>query len=239
MDWVHEAHTSGKEGGHPRLRDVQLPPNATIVDIGGSTGLIAIVLAKRFPDARVFTFEPLPLYQMYLLWNLAANGVEDRVTLVPYGVGPQATHHLPFQWPLDIPQDCRSFGPRHNMKSEGDATLTLSKFETLPYEDLDKRYGIGKAHLIKVDCEGCEYFAELDEVLATATHKFIELHPPIENFNTRSHAAKRGDDPSLAEQHDLHSRVLHLYKLACIGQDVTETYGCHFAAKWLWPRKEL
>merc|ERR1712070_14817 len=100
---------------------------------------------------------------MYLQWNLDVNGVADRVTLVPYGIGPKAVHPLPYQWQLSIPSRCGSSLPDY-IRADGEKTLTISKFKTMPYKDLKRMYDIGTVDLLKLDCEGCEYFADLDDV---------------------------------------------------------------------------
>lgn len=52
-------------------------PGDRIFDVGANHGFYALHLAKRFPDAVIDAFEPMPHTHGYLLDNLAANGVTN------------------------------------------------------------------------------------------------------------------------------------------------------------------
>ncbi len=62
-------------------------PGATAYDVGANIGHISILLARRVgPLGRVFAFEPLPANLERLRANLALNGFEVRVTVIPAAV---------------------------------------------------------------------------------------------------------------------------------------------------------
>ncbi len=56
-----------------------------IFDVGANIGASAVYFAARYPDARVYCFEPLPQNVQLLRKNVAVFG--DRVTVVPTGLG--------------------------------------------------------------------------------------------------------------------------------------------------------
>lgn len=58
----------------------------TILDVGANIGLYAIRFAKRFAQARVFAFEPMPTTHAFLQRNVAANAVGDRVSCFNFGL---------------------------------------------------------------------------------------------------------------------------------------------------------
>ncbi|WP_018700069.1 FkbM family methyltransferase [Amorphus coralli] len=68
----------------------QLRPGDLFVDIGGNLGVYTIPTAARAPEGvRVVTFEPHPVSRGRLAYNIAANGVADRVSVEPVAVGPE------------------------------------------------------------------------------------------------------------------------------------------------------
>ena len=77
---VRELH-GGDEYG---LAGRALPPNATIVDVGGNVGVASVLLSVYFPSATILTFEPMPVNFRYLLHNLRVNGVTN---VRPHNVG--------------------------------------------------------------------------------------------------------------------------------------------------------
>ena len=73
------------------LRTLDVPPPARVLDLGCGYGPLGIVLARRFPEARVTLTDADLLAVRYARRNCAANGVEAR-TEVSGGVG---LHSLP------------------------------------------------------------------------------------------------------------------------------------------------
>jgi FkbM family methyltransferase len=62
-------------------------PGAIAYDIGANIGYISLMLVRRLgPDGRVFAFEALPDNVARLRENLALNGLEQRVTVIPGAV---------------------------------------------------------------------------------------------------------------------------------------------------------
>lgn len=57
-----------------------------ILDVGANIGFYSIRFAKRFPEARVFAFEPMPTSHAFLQRNIAANSVGGQVTCFNYGL---------------------------------------------------------------------------------------------------------------------------------------------------------
>lgn len=69
-----------------RVMDFLCANSRNILDVGANIGLYSIRFAKRFPDARIFSFEPMPVSHAFLQRNIAANAVGDRVTCFNYGL---------------------------------------------------------------------------------------------------------------------------------------------------------
>lgn len=65
----------------------QLPEPEVIIDAGANTGLFSLACAARWPAARITAFEPVPSNIEAIGAHLNANGLAERVTLVPRALG--------------------------------------------------------------------------------------------------------------------------------------------------------
>jgi FkbM family methyltransferase len=64
-----------------------VPPGAVVYDVGANIGYISLLLAKAVgKEGRIFSFEALPSNLEQLRRNIALNGLEERVTVVPDAV---------------------------------------------------------------------------------------------------------------------------------------------------------
>lgn len=71
----------------------QLRPGDLFVDIGANLGVYSVATAARAPDGvHVVAFEPHPVSRPRLAYNIAANGLSDRVTIEPVAVGAEPGH---------------------------------------------------------------------------------------------------------------------------------------------------
>jgi predicted RNA methylase len=56
---------------------MDLPPGATILDVGANIGQVTVPVAAARPDCRVFAFEPIPVTAECLRRNVRANGLAN------------------------------------------------------------------------------------------------------------------------------------------------------------------
>lgn len=62
----------------------------TYLDIGTNIGNHAMYFSMFCPAERVIGFEPMPHWRARAVANLEANGVQDKVRLIPYGLSDRA-----------------------------------------------------------------------------------------------------------------------------------------------------
>lgn len=74
------------EPAETQVMDLLATQAQYILDIGANIGFHAIRFAKRFPQAHIFAFEPMPISHIFLQRNVAANGVGNRVSCFNYGL---------------------------------------------------------------------------------------------------------------------------------------------------------
>ena len=61
------------------VRDLTLPPNPIVIDVGGFIGDFSLYAVKRLNARKVIVCEPSPRNWALLLKNIANNGYEDRI----------------------------------------------------------------------------------------------------------------------------------------------------------------
>lgn len=122
--------------------DGALPPNPTVIIDGGAyIGDLTCLWATRFPNARIFGFEPNPTSGQYAVRNTAPYG--DRVTIVNKGL-----------W-----SSCGALGFSGN---EMDFSLRASEATDdsyVPVVDMEtfmREQGISHIEILKLDVEGAE-----------------------------------------------------------------------------------
>ncbi len=121
----------------------------TILDIGANTGIVSLTLRRKYPNARVIAFEPLPENFALLEYNLRN---EDNALAVPFGLG-RETGALEYY----ASDDENNLGggsfhpPPSQMNRACGKLLILSPAEAL------QRFDIHDIDLIKIDTEGAEH----------------------------------------------------------------------------------
>ncbi|CAK9082463.1 unnamed protein product, partial [Durusdinium trenchii] len=154
-------------------------PAPIFLDIGANMGMVSILLAKKWPNARILAVEPAPTTFRYLLWNLRANDVLAQVWPLNLAVSTARRSvrmsHLSsgHVWTGQVPANA-SWTPSHVLKS--DSVFDVS---TASLPELLAGFGMGhQVDFLKLDCEGCEW--EILSKWSFLQHLFqdvsVELH---------------------------------------------------------------
>ena len=130
--------------GHP------IPSGATVVDIGANAGCFTLFAVSCFADARVFSFEPVPVNYAQLERHRNLNS-SKRIKCFPKAVAGQAGEiSLSFDSSDSFTTSATIF------KQAGQQTESI-KVPCLTLSQVFDENNIKKCDLLKVDCEGAEY----------------------------------------------------------------------------------
>lgn len=143
---------------------------ATIVDIGANIGTFSLYALHRAPQARILAVEPEPGNAAMLRRNLTANGLQDRVTVVEAGIGPEATTAT-----LHVAHK-NSGG--HSLFHYTEASHPVS-VQILPLRTILEQHAIRSCDFLKLDCEGGEYdglYGLGEEMLRSIRFIAVEYH---------------------------------------------------------------
>jgi FkbM family methyltransferase len=149
---------------------ISIPPDATVIDVGGHIGTLTMLVATRAPKGRVFTFEPEPENFALLDGNVKRNNF---------------THVRVFNLAVAGKEEEREFFLARNPVRTGSHTLTRVgdtgslKVRCTTLSKVLQEHQIEKVDLLKLDCEGAEWEilpATSDEDLGRIRQIVMEVH---------------------------------------------------------------
>lgn len=119
----------------------------TILDVGANVGVVSINLARKYPRARIYSFEPLPENFKLLQHNVAQF---PNITPIPFGLG-AATRERTYYW-SDDPRNLGGGG----FHDHGPPNQKTSTLPVVSVTDALERFNIENIDIIKIDAEGAE-----------------------------------------------------------------------------------
>jgi FkbM family methyltransferase len=134
--------------GNSYVRDLTLPPNPVVIDVGGFIGDFSLYAVKRLNARRVIVCEPSPRNWALLLKNIANNGYEDRIEPVNKAVtdGGNAMMNI------DAPDEYQCMVSAYYRSEQ-----PLSVVPGISLLELLRDHGVESVDLLKIDCEGGEF----------------------------------------------------------------------------------
>jgi len=140
--FMDECYLAGLE------RDIS--PGATVVDIGANAGYFSLFAAAKFPHARIFSYEPVPVNYKQLQRHCDLNSSQS-IKCYPQAVaGKNGEINLSF----DTSDSFTTSATIFKLANVEEKSLKVScvSLQTVMDEN-----DIKKCDLLKIDCEGAEY----------------------------------------------------------------------------------
>jgi FkbM family methyltransferase len=130
------------------VRDLTLPQNPIVVDVGGFIGDFSLYAVKRLNARRVIVCEPSPRNWALLLRNIANNRYEDRIEPVNKAVtdGGNAMMNI------DTSDENQCMVSAYYPSEQ-----PLSVVPGISLGQLLRDHAVESVDLLKIDCEGGEY----------------------------------------------------------------------------------
>jgi FkbM family methyltransferase len=125
-----------------------IPPNATVIDVGANIGTLCLPLAKCRPDVKIFAIEASAGILEYLNKNIAANNLQN-ITVIHKAVSNTDGELVAFN------TDMQHMGKSRIVHSNQKGTETI---DTITIDSLIAQYNIQQVAMLKVDVEGYEAF---------------------------------------------------------------------------------
>ncbi|TXJ56789.1 FkbM family methyltransferase [Brachyspira aalborgi] len=158
-----------------------------VIDIEANVGMVSILLAKKFPFLKIYSFEPLKENYDNFIKNIELNNIPKEVITAENKA---------------VTKDGRLITMSINSANKGGSSTTdvisinsimtkeNSQVESITLEEIFKKYNINKLKLLKIDCEGSEY-----EILYNADTNLLKN---IENLRGEFHENK-----NLTDEYDI------------------------------------
>ena len=141
--------------------------NKTVIDVGSFIGITPIYFALM--GAKVLGYEVLPIHYYFSLLNLKTNHLANRAKVSNFAVGG-------IKRKIIVPSKYAHYS--YSIKSTFKAS-DYTRVDVITLEDIIEQNNIDKIHLLKIDCEGCEYeFLELTtaKTLRNIKEVIMEFH---------------------------------------------------------------
>jgi FkbM family methyltransferase len=166
-------------------RDLHLPPNPVVVDIGGFIGDFSLYAVKRLNARKVVVCEPSPRNWALLLKNIANNGYEDRIEPENKAVTADGGS---VKMNIDASDENQCMVSAYHNDAQ-----PMSTVSGISLHQLLRDHAIDTVDLLKMDIEGGEY-AILEntsaEVLSRIRNIVFEYHD-IEDGWAKLESAKQ------------------------------------------------
>lgn len=158
-----------------------------VIDIGANVGMVSILLAKKFPFLKIYSFEPLKENYDNFIKNIELNNIPKEVITAENKA---------------VTKDGRLITMSINSANKGGSSTTdvisinsimtkeNSQVESITLEEIFNKYNINKLKLLKIDCEGSEY-----EILYNTDTNLLKN---IENLRGEFHENK-----NLTDEYDI------------------------------------
>ena len=145
----------------------------TVIDIGGGIGEFAIDVARRFPNASVWAYEPAPDSFSLLQHNLNLNRLTN-LQARPYAIAA-----APGQ--VGLQRRTGQGALTTTLGGEGPATASA-----VTLAEILRTNRIARCDYLKIDCEGCEYSVLLSassDTLNRVSVICLEYHDRLTNHS--------------------------------------------------------
>jgi FkbM family methyltransferase len=176
---------------HQLYRIEEIAEPRTIVDLGANVGYATLYFALRYPEAKIYAFEPHPEHFEQLQQLISLNGLQGRVSAMNAAVGVEPAF-------LYLSNE----GTCSRVLAESTANAVAVKMIDF-YEWASE---IAPIDLLKIDIEGGEFAILSDQRFSALSCKHIIMeahndsaHPDATDWTT-SRLQQMGFDPRVTQQ---------------------------------------
>ena len=155
-----------------RINELRFSENPIIIDIGANVGTVSFYFAKKYPNCKIFAYEPHPLNFQNLLKGIKENKITN---VYPFNLAVLSKSDLSIKIHLHENNTAASSAFRFLPDDP------YVEVKTISLEDIIKLNNIPYVDFLKIDCEGAEF-----DILEN-TSLFYNNEIPIKNMFIEFH----------------------------------------------------
>lgn len=129
----------------------------TFLDIGGNHGLVTVILAIQNPESIIYVLEPLPSLIEIIKKNIEINKLKN-VIIINKGLGDGSDVSLYEGNSCSGASSTMIVDEEKFINKQRGIKNIITNIKTITFDDIIKLYDIKEIELLKIDCEGGEYF---------------------------------------------------------------------------------
>jgi FkbM family methyltransferase len=185
------------------LNAIEFTPGEVILDIGAHVGVVSIYLAKKWPQTKIYAFEPMPENFAHLQANLAANQVTN-VSAYPLAISGNGRI-------LRIGGNLAENSGGASAFSAGPGKNATHTVRSITLTQIFTQLDIARCKLLKIDCEGAEY-----EALTASEALLDRVDYLVGEFHINGTLARLGYSPeALLDLCKQHIPTAHIHVTPC------------------------
>lgn len=182
------------------VKSMECKNDDIIIDIGANVGVFSIYMAKKFPNIRIYSFEPSRFCFDCLVRNIILNGVDKIVVPINKAVYSKSNEIVNLEHANTYV--CSKIENILSLREPQELFKKKETVETISFDDILEKYDISKCRMVKMDCEGSEYeiiYNSKKFIKEYIDSVAIEIHP-IKGYSCGdlySHLLKTFDKSSI------------------------------------------
>ena len=172
-------------GDEYNTKKIDFKPGDVVLDIGANVGSVSIMLAKKHPFIKIYSYEAHPVNYQNLLKNIKENNISN-IEAFNYAVYSTDNDSIDINLSYTNTGGSNSFIDPKSRPDIYSLEHSNVKVPTISLDSIIKNNNIKKIKLLKMDCEGAEF-----DIFEHSN--LIGKQIPVENIGIEIHSFMEHD----------------------------------------------
>jgi len=143
-------------GDEYKTKNVDFKPGDVVIDIGANVGSVSIMLAKKYPFLKIYSYEAHPINFQNLQKNIKENNVSN-IKAFNNAVFSEDNYFIDISLNIDNTGASNSFIDPEEYPDLYEKEYSSVQVPTISLDTIIKENDIQNIKLLKMDCEGAEF----------------------------------------------------------------------------------
>lgn len=143
-------------GDEYKTKNVDFKPGDVVIDIGANVGSVSIMLAKKYPFLKIYSYEAHPINFQNLQKNIKENNISN-IKAFNNAVFSEDNYFIDISLNIDNTGASNSFIDPEEYPDLYEKEYSSVQVPTISLDTIIKENDIQNIKLLKMDCEGAEF----------------------------------------------------------------------------------